>query len=76
MSYRHKRNWFRTSMLLVALAAGTLATRFTSEFNEMVIKPYDGTEPRATARRLMDHSSNVTGIDIDFRHLKPVNSTI
>lgn len=75
MSRYLEYSWFRTTLLLSALAAGGLATLFVPGYQEMAATTEKPTPPASVRQVRGNASSDVTGIDVDLRHLKLVRST-
>jgi hypothetical protein len=72
MSQGYLNNWIRMSLLLAALAAGTVATQFVPKYHEAARTV---TYPSKAASVSGSHSSQgVSGIDVDHRRLSLVRN--
>jgi hypothetical protein len=67
--------WFRNGLLLVALAAGGLLTQVMPTYEEMAALRTPPAAPTAASKERARSSGDVTGIDVDQRHMKTVQST-
>jgi hypothetical protein len=71
-SLNHSR--FRSLLLLTALSAGALTTLFVPPYRELAFMPEDASETASAPTSPGRNSSDVTGIDVDLRHLRIVGS--
>jgi hypothetical protein len=70
-------SWFRIAILLCALTAGAVLTRFVPTYEEMAaLRERPTTMPSTSAAHSNLHNmpGDVTGIDVDQRHLRFVQS--
>lgn len=75
MTRYYDHSWFRFMLLLGALAAGLLLTKAVPTYEEMAATRERPTVPASSATQpRANKSSNVTGIDVDQRHLQFVRS--
>jgi hypothetical protein len=68
-----EHSWLRMTLLLGALTAGALLTRIVPTYEEMAALRDRPTPPAASEVRT-NQPSDMTGIDVDQRHLKFVQS--
>ena len=67
-------SWFRSLVLLGALSVGTMLTQVVPSYEEMAsLRERPTTMPSTSAVR-DNRPSDVTGIDVDQRHLTLVRS--
>ena len=74
MNRVHEHSLFRTTVLLVALAAGGAMTQVVPSFDQVAATRDAAQKPAATSAAHESRSSGVTGIDVDMRHLNLVRS--
>jgi len=65
---------FRSLLLLSALAAGGLATLFVPPYRELASMPEEETETASAPLTPGASSSGMTGVDVDLRHLRTIQS--
>lgn len=75
MSRYFEYSWIRTTLLLSALAAGGLATLFVPAYEEMAATTEKPTPPASVRHVRGNTSGDMTGIDVDRRHMKIVRNT-
>jgi hypothetical protein len=73
MSEGHLNNWVRMSLLLGALAAGTVVTQFVPKYQDAARTVTYPTKP-ASMTNASSHSNGVSGVDVDERHLTLVRN--
>lgn len=70
-----EKSWFRSTVLLGALAAGFVLTQLMPAYEEMAALHEQPAAPAASRDTGVNTSSDVTGVDSDKRNLKSVRRT-
>jgi hypothetical protein len=73
MSKGYLNNWIRMSLLLGALAAGTLVTQFIPQYHEQA-RTVTYPSKAASMTNGANHSQNVSGVEVDEKHLTLVRT--
>ena len=73
MNSCHEPSWFRTSLLLLAFAAGGLATLLVPPYQEVAFAPQDKAQA-ASAHESSNRSPGLTGIDVMLHNLNFIES--
>jgi hypothetical protein len=74
MNFSVEKSWVRTGLLLLALAAGGLATLLVPPYRDIAYAADDQEQAMAARPKPGRGSSDMSGIDVDLRHLKYVAS--